>query len=170
VKKKILWIILLASVSITTFLVIYIYNGRYIWNYFSALGVSENMTMEQLERRLGEPNDVYFRCHRIALARYDGINFIFPVGSTGVISGMTGVEIVGSEIRLGRQRIGVGSTREEILRVYENRRNTSIGRSGVQGSDGRILRARDGKIWWIHFYLDENDIVERITIQTHSPI
>jgi len=126
------------------------------------------MTMEQIERRWGEPNDIYFRCYRIALARYDGVNFVFSVGSTGIISPMFAVEIVGPEIRLGRQRIGVGSTREEIFRVYENRRNTWVG--FVTGTDEKIIRAQDGKIWWIHFYLDENDIVEKITIQTHSPI
>ena len=166
-KKTIRWTLLIASIAIIVFVTMFIYNGRYVWNYFSAVGVREGMTMEQLERRLGEPNDIYFRCYRIALARYDGINFVFPVGSTGTISTLFGVEIVGSEIRLGRHRIGVGSTREEIFRAYD-RRNTWVGI--VDGSDGRILRANDGKIWWIHFYMDENDIVEKIYIQTHSPI
>ena len=48
VKKKLRWVMLIAVLSLIVFVVIYIYNGRYVWNYFSAIGVRENMTMEQL--------------------------------------------------------------------------------------------------------------------------
>ena len=117
---------------------------------------------------MGEPNDIYFRGDIVAVAQYDGVQFVFTILRSGTIGGMFGVEIVGPEVRLGRQRIGVGSTREEIFRAYENRRNTWVG--FVAGSDERIIRAQDGRIWWIHFYMDENDIVEKISILTHSPI
>jgi len=165
--KKLRWILLITLVSLIAFVVVYIYNGHYVWNYFSAVGVRSGMTREQLERRLGEPNDVYFRGF-VALAQYNGINFLFNSTQSGTALGtMFGIEITGSEIRLGRRRIGVGSTREEILRAYENRRNTWTGI--VDGSDGRVLRARDGNAW-LHFHLDENDTVERITMWLHSPI
>ena len=164
--KKLRWILLVAFTLVIVFVAIYIYNGRYVWNYFAAIGVRVNMTMEQLETRLGEPNDVYLR-NFVVVAQYDGVQFLFTTLRSGATGGMFGIEIIGSEIRLGRQRIGVGSTKEEILRAYENRRDTGVG--VVDNSDGKVLRARDGNAW-LHFYLDENDSVERITIWLHSPI
>jgi len=167
IMKKLRWMLLIMFVSITIFTVIYIYSGRYVWNYFSAIGVRSGMTREQLVRSLGEPNDVYFRGF-VALVQYDGINFLFNTTQSGVALGtMFGIEFIGSDIRLGRQRIGVGSTREEILRAYENRRNAWAGI--VNDSDGKILRVRDGNAW-LHFHLDENDKVEIITMWLHSPI
>ena len=165
--KKLRWILLIAFVLVIVLVALYIYNGRYVWNYFSAVGVREGMRMEQLERRFGEPNELYFH-GSIVEARYDGINFIFWVDlRSDTVRGMDGIEIIGPEIRLGRQRIGVGSTREEVLRAYENRRDTMVGQ--VHYSNGRVFRVRDGNAW-LHFHLDENDSVERITIWLHSPI
>lgn len=165
--KKLKWILLIVFVSVIVFIALYIYSGRYVWNYFSAVGVRSGMTSEQLERRFGEPNNIYFR-NFVALAQYDGVNFLFNAAQAGTALGLLfGIEIIGPEIRLGRQQIGVNSTREEIFYAYENKRNTWVG--AVDNSNGRILRARDGDAW-LHFHLDENDIVERITIWLHSPI
>ena len=165
-KKKLRWTLLIAFVSIVVFTVIYVYNGRYVWNYFAATGVRVNMTMEQLEARFGEPNDVYLR-NFVVVAQYDGIQFLFTTLRSGVTGGMFGIEIIGSETRLGRMHIGVGSAREEVLRAYENRRDTMVGQ--VHYSNGSVFRVRDGNAW-LHFHLDENDIVERITIWLNSPI
>ena len=178
--KKLRWILLIALVSVIVFVDIYIYSDRYVWNYFSAVGVRSGMTIEQLERRFGEPNELYFR-GSIVEARYDAINFIFWVDiRSDTVRGLDGIEIIGPEIRLGRRHIGVGSTREEILRAYENRRDTIVGtvfyerrRDTITGdfyyTDIRVFRVRDGDAW-LHFYLDESDMVERITIWLHSPI
>ena len=169
--KKLRWVLLIVLALIIIFLVVYIYNGRYVWNYFSAVGVRSGITIEQLERRLGEPNNIIFPDNGgLVIVQHNGIDFMFFVHrDSGNItySSLDVIIIVGSEVRLGSQQIGVGSTREEILYTYESRRSVRMG--DVFDSAGRHIRIQDGNTW-VNFHFDENYIVKSIHISLGGPV
>jgi len=155
---------------------IFIVNARYVWNYYSAIGgVTLGTPYSELMRIHGEPLNIEEHPN-FRLIQYDGIEFVlFPHGTVHT------VRIIGTEIRLGRRQIGVGSTREEIIDVYDysvrwlRRTSVSIDRFFDGWWDGRPSQFGHFSEWqgnmivndggtWLAIYFNESNLVERIDI------
>jgi len=172
--KKILWVVGVISaiaLLILGLLVFYFFFGdghsgshlgnsrRYVKNYFAVIGLPKDHLYSTVKEVYGEPlsivpdkeDDYYFK------AQYDGIEFLFQetVNDNAII---VNAHIYSPQFRFGRKKIGVGSTREEIERVYKNMQKV------VNDKDSYI-----DDITWIHFYFDENQRVNEILMYTYGP-
>ena len=157
-KKRNLCIVGLVILLLTV--VIFMLNRRsiYVQDYFAEIGLI-NRSHESVIEKFGEPNDIIHPDVGLPVFQYDGIEFIF-FGDQRTFTGIALVRILSPEFRLGRRRIGVGSTREEILHAYRHSLNI------WEDPETNDLFIHDGKSTmnstWLYFYFDEDDRVEKI--------
>ena len=133
------------------------HNRRPHYNYFAVLGLQGIRRYSTVKEVFGEPVNIIpgESDSGFFIAQYDGLELVF-FGDF-----LSAVRIFSPEFRFGSQKIGVGSTREEIENFY------SSNRSFVRLS-GFELAFRDG-FTWLEFYFDENEFVNRIVMYNHGP-
>ena len=132
----------------------------YVKNYFEVVGLSSEHSYSTVLRIYGEPSniiqndefDYYFK------AQYEGIEFSLVKNKNDTF--VSSVQIYSAEYRFGSKKIGVGSTRDEINKVYKGFRTLSIVGNGC----GFIDRST-----WLEFYFDENDQVNKIVMYENGP-
>lgn len=142
-------------------------NSFYVRDYFAAIGLRGSANLVEV---FGEPNNIVN-----STVYYEGIEFVVRQNWRDIPArdAVLSANIVGSEIRLGSQNIGVGSTREEVQRAY--RAAYRRGRVNEWGSPNILAVVEftwfqewftDDHIYnggtWLWFYFDENDQVEGI--------
>ena len=153
---------------IAVFFTIYSFiNSRYVWNYFSVIGIRHGDTPERVIRSLGEPNEIISPGNSTSfyIFRYDSIDVIIggrrnPYAMTSVQA----VRIFGCEFRFGRHQIGVGSTIEEIEHAYRHFSITPF----KNADDEIILTVVEGRTW-VSFFFDEDKKVIRMSITYDGP-
>ena len=139
----------------------------YKMNYFSVYGVRLRSSHEAVIYRLGDPIDIRISDDgNFGSFYYDGVvfhvlglNHISPPGS------VDSIWITNPNITLGRHRIGVGSTREEVEQVGWNRWPLFLTRNSFDDAFMVSITHDSEAIW---FYFDENDIVYEIRINFNS--
>ena len=136
----------------------------YVENYHAYLGVGQLARYDALMDVFGEPLMITpLDPNTHSVVTFNGVTFVVAHGEKPVAYGMiAGTRISDSEIRFGRRRIGVGSTRAEVRSAYRWLR--LLGRGWAE-SDHRI-EVVDGSTW-VTFDLDENGkvIMVRLTIE-----
>ena len=145
------------------------FNSFYVRDYFAAIGLRGSANLVEV---FGEPTNIVD-----STVYYEGVEFVVYQNwrSLPARNAILSANIVGSEIRFGRQNIGVGSTREEVQRAY--RAAYRRGRLNEWVSPDILVVVEltwfqewftDDHIYnggiWLWFYFDENNRVERIFI------
>ena len=156
--------------------------NTYVRDYFAALDLRRR-SYDNILERFGEPLSIvsHERREHLFTAQYDGIEFILS-GRTRS-AWVSAMRIFGSEYRFGRRRIGVGSTREEVISAYNDGRlhrmakwlERSLFNDGRPVQNGQMWDNPDGGftivdgIHWVRFYFDEDDRVMQIDISAGGP-
>ena len=141
--------------------------GTYVNDYHAYIGIRDLARFDLVIETFGEPLSIDSITDARADVVFDGITFIFNHGQGGLsyleTHGMVvGIMITDPDIRFGRMRIGVGSTRFNIRFAY-----WLLYRTWFWQNDER-LEVVDGDTW-LKFDFDENNRVRIITFGLHGP-
>jgi hypothetical protein len=139
---------------------------RYIQNYKSVLQLN-SFGYDAVVKKFGEPDTIKFvqeegYYNRIRVY-YESVNFDFlRIKDDASIVALGVFEITGEQYKLGRKKIGVGSTRDEVIAAYKDIR--LISDEGIGPGDGYFEKPT-----FVWFFYDENDVVKSIRIVLNGP-
>jgi hypothetical protein len=157
-------IILLTGVVILIFLII-IFNinnkGIYVKDYYAVVNFAENNFYESVIVNNGpikEIKDSSYGEYGYGFREVyttDGRNFVFGT-MRGNVASLCRIEVTGTKYRFGRYKIGVGTSKNTIEKIYRNARYFEYEPDGY-------LSVVDGA-FEIDCYFDEDDNVYKITV------
>lgn len=132
-------------------------------NYMGKLGISFNRFKKYtyVKEKLGEPVEQY---EEAINSKYPNKELVFQYESFLYITDgrnvLRRIEITGDDIRFGKNKIGVGSSKQEVIRAYRKVRK-------LKGCPDDIFGVIDGiNKFWVQFEFDSQDIVKKIIITT----
>ena len=158
-------IILFSGIVILIFLTIFIFNinnkGIYVKNYYAVVNFAENSFYESVIVNNGPIKEIkdssygeYGYGFR-EVCTTDGRNFVFGT-MRGNVASLCRIEVTGTKYRFGRYKIGVGTSKSIIEKIYRNARYFEYEPEGY-------LSVVDGT-FEINYYFDKDDNVYKITI------
>ncbi|MDE6750386.1 MAG: hypothetical protein K2K21_15215 [Lachnospiraceae bacterium] len=142
----------------------YVYYTTYCDDYYSVLANTESLYYDQILEVNGEPDNTVrekyteYGDYFIYNEYDDGRLFVFSYNENS--NGhpyLRIIELTNPEYRFGRKKIGVGTDKSTIEKVYRKSY-----RGLQQDSHGKYF-VEDGS-FVINFYFDENDIVYKISV------
>lgn len=148
-KKNILWrSILFLFVCVISY---FTYHPLvYQFDYFPALGITGRHLYTDVVKAQGQPDSVTQQDDGSWIVQYDGLQFNFDK----MDSAFRNAVITGSQYRFGLWKIGVGTSRRKIERVYQY--ITPI--KDLDEDEYGIIEFDS----WVTFVFDSNDNVEKI--------
>ena len=163
--NRILRIILFIGVVILIFLAIFIFNinnkGIYVKDYYAVVNFAENNFYESIIVNNGpikEIKDSSYGEHGYGFREVyttDGRNFVFGTIS-GKVTYLCRIEITSSKYRFGHYKIGVGTNKSTVEKIYRNAKYFEYEPEGY-------LSVVDGA-FEIDCYFDKDDNVCKITV------
>ena len=159
--KKFMWIIGILVLIVIIFIVVSNLNKYYVKNYFAVIGLPGSHLYSDVKSVYGEPKNIIpGGDDSYVTVQYDGIDFMLMAIRDNPIDGDLACSALVSspEFRFGKDKIGVGSTREEIEKTYMKFKR-------IKEADCGFI---DG-LTWIEFCFDENDQVNKIAITPNGP-
>lgn len=143
-------------------------NYKYVDSYALEVGLpSDKMMYDEVIETLGEPINISWQEEEyVSFMSMEYPDIIFKLGSSAERSKdsssfqVTSMNIIGDRYKLGKGKITIGSTREEVVRAY----------FGVKRVNGYGLGdAYKEGITYIYFNYDYSDIVTSIKIVANGP-
>ena len=158
-------IILFTGFAILIFLTIIIFNinnkGIYVKDYYTVVNFAENNFYESVIVNNGEIKEIkdssygeYGYGFR-EVCTTDGRNFVFGTIS-GKVTYLCRIEITSSKYRFGRYKIGVGTSKSIIEKIYRNARYFEYEPEGYLSVVDCTFE--------INYYFDKDDNVYKITV------
>lgn len=133
-------------------------NIPYERNYFKKIGMSKNgvgYKYEDMIKDYGNPKGEENLENGWKKAVYDNLVISFEPEISGLYF-LANIVITKGEYKFGRKKIGIGSTKEDVLKAYKN----------IDISYDSPYTYIDGNIY-IQFYIDNNDKVYKIQFFTY---
>lgn len=140
----------------------YQYYNTYCKDYYSVVAGTDILTYENVLEKNGEPKNMWEEertnyCESIYLKYDDGRLFVLGRYLSGY-SELQRIEIVSSDYRFGKKKIGIGTEKEIIEQVYKNSYR-GLYKDKVNGN----YYAEDGNCE-ISFRFDEEEKVDMMII------
>ena len=182
-RRILLAICAIAIVYFGIFLFFYTFKN-YVRNYYAAINLPRTRSFSTIVEKYGEPISIVLLRESGSpfAAQYNGIELIFSKSRDGSNASFDAVNISSSDYRFGRRKIGIGSTRDEVLSAYNGRLHSMakwlehvIFNDGRPIINGLLSDHAEGSftiidgIYWITFRFDEDDIVNQISIHEDGP-
>lgn len=121
--------------------------------YYKTVGIkAASHTYEDIVKELGSGERTSKSNEEIL--QYDGFSVVFP--SDDPQAKLKRVEVTGEDIRFGEKSVGVGSSKDEITKVYQKMKKIQ---DLPEFAEGYV----DGTVWVVFFY-DQNNTVRKIFI------
>lgn len=140
----------------------YIFYTTYCKDYYSIITNTESRNYDRIIEVNGEPDKITREkiavdYYMIQLAYNDGRLFVFPEYKNADRMLLEVIEFTNPKYRFGRKKIGIGTDKSTIEKVYRN------SYQGLEESLYGGYDVEDGNCSLL-FYFDDNDIVNKIVV------
>lgn len=156
--KKFINVINFVVLILVIFLLILTYNWKktpYENSYFEKIGVNKyNYSYGNMVESFGKPNEIKVNENGYIEAYYD--DFIMSFWSNDQNSSLMNIRIISDKYKFGSRLIGVGSSKEEVVKAYINVK--------LSPDDGFVYIDGDVRV---EFLFDNHGYVEEILISKY---